>query len=136
MCLYICLENDKFGPLLHKLLSHALTTKSFYINYIFIVLCTYTIQSNNCPDSYVIPEYYQSQFEEKRKKLHILITKMIKILKKNNISLNGLKYFLSLRPVFRDAARAAKSIEEAMIVISDHTSLINTKHQHFARESQ
>ena len=87
-----------------------------------------TIQSNDCPQSYIISEYYQSQFEEKRKELHILITKMIKILKDNTISLEGLKYFLSLRPEFRDAARAAKSIEEAMIVVSDHTSLINTKH--------
>ena len=87
-----------------------------------------TIQSNDYPESYVISEYYQSQFEEKRKELHILITKMIKILKDNAISLEGLKYFLSLRPEFRDDARAAKSMEEAMIVVSDHTSLINTKH--------
>ena len=100
----------------------------FYINYIFIVLCTYTVQSNDCLNSYVIPEYYQSQFEEMRKKLHILITKIIKSLKDNTISLKSLKYFLSLRPEFRDAARAAKSIEGAMIVVSDHTSLINTKH--------
>ena len=88
----------------------------------------YSLQSNDYPESYVISEYYQSQFEEKRKELHILITKMIKILKDNAISLEGLKYFLSLRPEFRDDARAAKSIEEAMIVVSDHTSLINTKH--------
>ena len=87
-----------------------------------------TIQSDDYPESYVISEYYQSQFEEKRKELHILITKMIKILKDNAISLEGLKYFLSLRPEFRDDARAAKSMEEAMIVVSDHTSLINTKH--------
>ena len=87
-----------------------------------------TIQSHDYPESYVISEYYQYQFEEKRKELHILITKMIKILKDNAISLEGLKYFLSLRPEFRDDARAATLIEEAMIVVSDHTSLINTTH--------
>ena len=53
---------------------------------------------------------------------------MIQILKDNVISLEGLKYFLSLRPEFRDDARAAKSIEDAIIVVYDHTSLINTKH--------
>ena len=87
-----------------------------------------TIQSNDYPESYVISEYCQSQFEEKREELHILITNVINILKDNTISLEDIKYFLSLRPEFRDNARAAKSIEEAMIVISDHTSLINTKH--------
>ena len=86
------------------------------------------MQSNDCPDSYVISEYYQSQFEEKREELHILITNVIQILKDNVISFEGLKYFLSLRPEFRDDARAAKSIEDAIIVVSDRTSLINTKH--------
>ena len=87
-----------------------------------------TIQSNDYPESYVISEYYQSQFEEKREALHILITNVIQILKDSIISLEGLKYFLSLRPEFRDDARAAKSIEDAMLVVSDHTTLINTKH--------
>ena len=87
-----------------------------------------TIQSNDYPESYVISEYYQSQFEEKREELHILITNIIQILKDNVISLEDLKYFLSLRSEFRDDARAAKSIEDAMIVVSDHTSVINTKH--------
>ena len=98
------------------------------IEIIFLLYSLPTIQSHDYPESYMISEYYQSQFEEKRKGLHILLTKMIKILKDNAISLEGLKYFLSLRPEFRDDARAAKSIEEAMIVVSDHTSLINTTH--------
>ena len=87
-----------------------------------------TIQSNDYPESYVISQYYQSQFEEKREELHILITNVIQILKDNTIPLEDIKYFLSLRSEFRDDARAAKSIEEAMLVVSDHTTLINTKH--------
>ena len=88
----------------------------------------YFVQSNDHLESYVISECYQSQFEEKREELHILITNVIQILKDYIISLEGLTYFLSLRPEFRDDARAAKSIEEAMIVVSDYTSLINTTH--------
>ena len=52
------------------------------------------------------------------------MSKVTKILKNKPVSLEDLKYFLSL---YRKNAEAAKSLNDAMRVICDYTSLTNTK---------
>ena len=49
------------------------------------------------------------------------------ILKNNSISFDDLKFFLSLYPELRKDAEAAESLNDAMRVVCDYTSLTNTK---------
>ena len=52
---------------------------------------------------------------------------MTKILKNKPVSLDDLKYFLSLYQELRKNAEAAESLNDAMRIVSDNTSLTNTK---------
>ena len=52
---------------------------------------------------------------------------MTKILKNKPVSLDDLKYFLSLYRELRKDAEAAESLNDAMRIVSDNTSLTNTK---------
>ena len=52
---------------------------------------------------------------------------MTKILKNKPIFLDDLKYFLSLYQDLRKDAEAAESLNDAMRIVSDNTSLTNTK---------
>ena len=56
-------------------------------------------------------------------------------LKDNNVSLKDVKVFLKLYPEFRNEAEAAESIKNAMRVICDHMSLINTSYLEAVAES-
>ena len=49
------------------------------------------------------------------------------ILKNKSISFDDLKFFLSLYPELRKDAEAAESLNDAMRVVCDYTSLTNTK---------
>ena len=51
---------------------------------------------------------------------------MTKIVKNKPVSLDDMKYFLSFFPELRNDVEAAESLNDAMRVVSDHTSLINT----------
>ena len=52
---------------------------------------------------------------------------MTKILKNKPVSFDDLKYFLSLYPELRKYVETAESVNDAMRVVCDHTSLTNTK---------
>ena len=52
---------------------------------------------------------------------------MTKILKNKPVSLDDLKYFLSLYQELRKDTEAAESLIDAMRIVSDNTSLTNTK---------
>ena len=52
---------------------------------------------------------------------------MTKILKNKPVSLDDLKYFLSLYQELRKDAEAAESLNAAMRIVGDYTSLTNTK---------
>ena len=75
-----------------------------------------------------ISEYYQSAVEEKRGELYKLFTDVKQILEDNIVSLDRLRFCLSLHPELRKDTRAVKSLEDAMMIVCDHTSLINTKY--------
>ena len=63
-----------------------------------------------------------------RGELSILICSVKKIIEAEAIDLNSLKFFLILIPEFQGKVEAAKSIEDAMIVVCNYTSLINTSY--------
>ena len=64
--------------------------------------------------------------EAKMGALTILLIDVNDTLEDNNILLDSLKMFLSLHRELRNDARSAQSLKDAMIVIGDYTSLINT----------
>ena len=61
---------------------------------------------------------------KKRGELCILISKVTKILKTKPVSFCDLKFFLSLYPELK---KAAKSLNNTMGVVCDYTTLTNTK---------
>ena len=73
-------------------------------------------------------ERYHPEFERKRSELVLLFDKITEILKEKNISLEKLKFFLSLYEELRNDVTPAKSLEEVIIVVRDFTSLINTNY--------
>ena len=77
---------------------------------------------------YKISQKYHSEFDRMRGKLRILISGVTKSLKEKTVPLDDLKDFLSYYPELKEKAEAAESIEAAMRVVCDHTSLINTAH--------
>ena len=77
---------------------------------------------------YKISQNYHPQFGEKRGELRILISEITQCLKDKAVPLNDLKKFLNLYPELRAEAGAAESIEAALTVVCDHTSLINTSY--------
>ena len=52
---------------------------------------------------------------------------MTRILKNKPVSFEDLEYFLSLYPELRKDVETAESVNDAMRVVCDHTSLTNTK---------
>ena len=85
------------------------------------------IQHDNSIGCYKISEKYHPDFDEKSGELRILISNVTKILKNKPVSFDDLEYFLSLYPELRKDVATAKSINDAMRVVCDHTSLTNTK---------
>ena len=75
-----------------------------------------------------ISERYQPEFGSKRVDLTLLISEIRDMLKTKDISLDALKSFLGLFHQLRDAVLSITSIEEAINVVCDHTSLINTNY--------
>ena len=83
----------------------------------------------------MVSEFYHPQFEEKRRELTALFVNITEILKANNISLEQLKFVLSLYPELKNDVTATKSLEDAILVVRDHTSLINTNYLQAIAES-
>ena len=77
---------------------------------------------------YRISEYYQALFQAKRGELLILIANVKNVIKDNKISLEEFTFLLRLHPELEDAARAAKSLEDAIMIVRDYTSLTNTSY--------
>ena len=70
---------------------------------------------------------YHPEFDEKRGELLILISKVTRILRNKPVSLDDIKNFLRLFPELRKDAEAAESLNAAMRIVYDYTSLTNTK---------
>ena len=76
----------------------------------------------------MVSEVYQPRFEDKRRELATLFCKITEILKANNISLEQLKFVLRLYPELKNDLTATESLEDVIVVVCDHTSLINTNY--------
>ena len=73
-------------------------------------------------------EYYKSAVEEKRGELYILFSDVKQILEDNIVPLDRLRFCLSLHPELKKDTVPVKSLEDVMMIVYDHTSLINTKY--------
>ena len=93
-------------------------------HYVYI----FTPQPDDHADQFMVSEVYHPQFEGKRRELASLFVKITRILKTNNISLEELKFVLCLYPELKNDVTATKSLEDAIVVVRDHTSLINTNY--------
>ena len=93
---------------------------------ITIFIIVYLPQSTVC--RYKISQNYHFQFDKKRGELRILTSEITQCLKIKDVPLDDLKAFLILYPELRAEAGAAESIEAALRVVCDHTSLINTSY--------
>ena len=79
-------------------------------------------------DQIMVSEVYHPLFERKRRELASLVVKIIMILRTNNVSLGELKFILCLYPELKTDVAAAESLEDAIVVVLDHTSLVNTNY--------
>ena len=68
----------------------------------------------------MISEKYHPEFDEKRGELYILIRKVTKIVKNKPVSLDELKFFLSMDWALRKDAEAAESLNAAMRIVGDN----------------
>ena len=75
-----------------------------------------------------ISEHYLPEFEGKRVELILLINQIRKILEADKISVDDLKAFLGVFCELRSAVTVTTSLREAINVVGDRTSLINTNY--------
>ena len=104
--------------------------KTFFIVSIKLqILCTYPLQTYH-PDRraarFKVSENYRWQFEKKRDELATLVNKVEENLKTNEISLDDLKSLFNRHHKLWNDIRSTTSLEEAVNIIFNHTSLINT----------
>ena len=93
-------------------------------HYVYI----FTPQPDHHTDQFMVSEVYHPLFEGKRRELASLFVKITRILKTNSVSLGELKFVLNLFPELKTDVAATESLEDAIVVVRDHTSLINTNY--------